>query len=73
MKKNLVRVVKKSTLNAVAAAPAQPQSSVNQRGDSPRSVAHRISNNVMGWVDELRERKTIEATRSFNLLAKVGR
>lgn len=68
MKKSPVRVVKKNTLNINAAN----VSSSNHNSFS-KSIAHKISDNVMSWVDELREKKTVETIRSFNLLAKVSR
>jgi len=68
MKKSPVRVVKKNTLNVNTAN----VSSGNQHSFS-KSIAHKISDNVMSWVDELRERKTVETVQSFNLLAKVSR
>ncbi|HEX8249249.1 MAG TPA: hypothetical protein VF599_13815 [Pyrinomonadaceae bacterium] len=66
MKKAPVRIVKKNTLNANEAAV-----SVSNHNAFSKSIAHKISSNVMNWVDELRERKTVETVRSFNLLAKV--
>jgi hypothetical protein len=68
MKKSPVRVVKKNTLN-VNAAEVSPGS----HHTFSKSIAHKISDNVMSWVDEMRERKTVETVRSFNLLAKVSR
>ena len=68
MKKAPVRIVKKNTLNANEA-----QGSVSNHNAFSKTIAHKISDNVMNWVDELRERKTVETVRSFNLLAKVSR
>lgn len=68
MKKSPVRVVKKNTLNANTA-----NVSSGNHNTFSKSIAHQISDNVMSWVDELRERKTVETVRSFNLLAKVSR
>ena len=77
MKKSQVRVVKQSALaagveasTAVTAAGAAG-SNGNHKAFS-KTVAHKISSNVLSWVDELRERKTIETVQSFNLLAKAG-
>lgn len=74
MKKAPVRVVKRNTLSANEAAisAAAPTTTSNHNVFS-KSVAHKISNNVMNWVDELREKKTVETVQSFNLLAKVTR
>ena len=71
MKKAPVRIVKKNTLSASDAAISAGSSS-NHNAFS-KSIAHKISDNVMNWVDELREKKTVETVRSFNLLAKVTR
>jgi hypothetical protein len=68
MKKAPVRIVKKNTLNANDA-----QVSASNHNVFSKSIAHKISDNVMNWVDELREKKTVETVRSFNLLAKVTR
>jgi hypothetical protein len=68
MKKAPVRVVKKNTLSANEAAV-----SASNHNAFSKSIAHKISDNVMNWVDELRERKTVETIRSFNLLSKVTR
>ena len=68
MKKAPVRVVKKNTLSANEAAV-----SASNHNAFSKSIAHKISDNVMNWVDELREKKTVETLRSFNLLAKVTR
>jgi hypothetical protein len=72
MKKAPVRVVKKNTLSANEAAVSAAATTSNHNVFS-KSVAHKISNNVMNWVDELREKKTVETVQSFNLLAKVSR
>lgn len=69
MKKAPVRIVKKNTLSAGEAVVAAGS---NHNAFS-KSIAHKISNNVMNWVDELREKKTVETVHSFNLLAKVSR
>ncbi|MDQ3798763.1 MAG: hypothetical protein M3384_04880 [Acidobacteriota bacterium] len=69
MKKAPVRVVKKNTLSANEAA----VSAAGNHNAFSKSVAHKISNNVLNWVDELREKKTVETLQSFNLLAKVTR
>lgn len=71
MKKASVRVVKKNTLSANEAAVSTAAAS--NHNSFSKSVAHKISNNVMNWVDELREKKTVETVQSFNLLAKVTR
>ncbi|HEX9961049.1 MAG TPA: hypothetical protein VGB00_08955 [Pyrinomonadaceae bacterium] len=68
MKKAPVRVVKKNTLSVNDATV-----SASNHNAFSKSIAHKISDNVMNWVDELRERKTIETVRSFNLLSKVTR
>ncbi|HEX8370624.1 MAG TPA: hypothetical protein VF604_18915 [Pyrinomonadaceae bacterium] len=68
MKKAPVRIVKKNTLSASEVAV-----SASNHNAFSKSIAHKISSNVMNWVDELRERKTVETVRSFNLLAKVSR
>jgi len=68
MKKTPVRIVKKNTLSASAATV-----SPSNHNTFSKSIAHKISDNVMSWVDELREKKTIETVQSFNLLAKAGR
>lgn len=68
MKKAPVRVVKKHTLNTNTEGV-----STSNHNIFSKSVAHKISNNVTNWVDELREKKTVEMMQSFNLLAKVGR
>jgi hypothetical protein len=77
MKKIPVRVIKKNTLNETAASAGENgagyASFSNNRNESPRSVAHKISTNVMSWVDEMRERKTLEMVNSFNLLSKATR
>ena len=76
MKKIPVRVIKKNTLNETAATADENGAacvSSNNQNESPRSVAHKISNNVMSWVDEMRERKTLEMVNSFNLLSKATR
>ncbi|HLM00291.1 MAG TPA: hypothetical protein VK400_04490 [Pyrinomonadaceae bacterium] len=72
MKKAPVRVVKKNTLSANEAATVSTATASNHKAFS-KSIAHKISNNVMNWVDELREKKTVETVQSFNLLAKVSR
>lgn len=71
MKKAPVRVVKKNTLDTNTSNSLS--GSAGLREEFTRSTAHKISNNVMNWVDELRERKTIEMVNSFSLLAKAGR
>lgn len=68
MKKAPVRIVKKNALSVNEAVV-----STSNHNASSKSIAHKISSNVMNWVDELRERKTVETVRSFNLLAKVTR
>ena len=68
MKKAPVRIVKKNTLSANESAV-----SASNHNAFSKSTAHKISNNILNWVDELRERKTVETIRSFNLLAKVTR
>lgn len=75
MKKASVRVVKKNTLSANEAAVSTAAAAVaaSNHNSFSKSVAHKISNNVMNWVDELREKKTVETVQSFNLLAKVTR
>lgn len=69
MKKAPVKIVKKNTLSVGEAA----VSATGNHNAFSKSIAHKISNNVMNWVDELREKKTVETVQSFNLLAKVSR
>lgn len=68
MKKNPIRIVKKNSLGV-----SDNEVVSNNGRESSKSVAHKISGNVLNWIDELRERKTIEAIQSFSLLAKVTR
>lgn len=72
MKKAPVRVVKKNTLSANEGETVSAATASNHKVFS-KSIAHKISNNVTNWVDELREKKTVEMVHSFNLLAKVSR
>lgn len=65
MKTISVRIVKKKTQNT--------ENHSKFVVEEKPSAAKRISSNIKGWIDELRERKDSEKAKSFNLLAKVTR